>query len=467
MLADLPGGAMVVADEPDEQRQRPDGWAPERGHLVVVGPAGSGRSNALASAVLALAEVKSADELHIYVLDLGSGALAALAALPHCGAVVRAGDEERCRRLLRWLGGERRRRLAGSPGENGPAIVVAIDGLGAFSAMANEPGGHELLDVFTAVVADGASIGIHLAVSAERIAAVPPALAAATGERWLLGGADHEGDAARSNRQFIPGRAVDAAGRDVQIASGAPLAESVQRFVVSRRPPVRRPHPIGALPAAVDLSDLPPPVTNAGVTRLTIGIGDDDLAAVSLPLHAGDHVVVGGPARSGKSCLLAALATQARLAHPDAVLIGVTPRPSPLRGHPALDSWGDTLDAVSPTGHLQFVFVDDADRVDGLEPLLPVPGIHVLAAATADALRGAYGHWTQRVRRSRLGVLLRPDLDLDGELLGVSLPRRPPVAPLPGRGYLVHDGRFEMLQCAQAPAINTSRDTAGGSRRRE
>jgi S-DNA-T family DNA segregation ATPase FtsK/SpoIIIE len=91
----------------------------------------------------------------------------------------------------------------------------------------------------------------------------------------------------------------------------------------------------------------------------------------------------------------------------------------------------------------------------------------VLAAATADALRAAYGHWTQRVRRSRLGVLLRPDLDLDGELLGVSLPRRPPVTPLPGRGYLVHDGRHEMVQCARVELISTGRAVVSGRRRRE
>ena len=104
---------MVLADEPDEQRRRAGAWVPATGHLVVVGPAGSGRSNALATAVLALATVHPPDGLHIYVLDFGSGALDPLAGLPHCGAVVRAGDDERRRRLLRWLAGERQRRLAG------------------------------------------------------------------------------------------------------------------------------------------------------------------------------------------------------------------------------------------------------------------------------------------------------------------------------------------------------------------
>ena len=168
--------------------------------------------------------------------------------------------------------------------------------------------------------------------------------------------------------------------------------------------------------------------------------------------------------------MLALAATQVRAALGDAVLVGVAPRPSPLREHPALDQWSDTLDPdalARPAGRLLFVFVDDADRVDGLDRLLLVPDTHVLAAATADALRAAYGHWTQSVRRSRIGVLLRPDLDLDGELLGVTLPRRPAVAALPGRGYLVHDGRTEMLQCALEEVISTGRGVAGARRRRE
>jgi S-DNA-T family DNA segregation ATPase FtsK/SpoIIIE len=435
----------------------------------VVGPAGSGRSNAVATAVLALASVHPPDELHIYVLDLGSGALDPIAGLPHCGAVVRAGDDERRRRLLRWLAGERRRRLAGPAHSLHPAIVVVVDGVGAMSALGNEPAGHELLDMFNALVADGASIGIHLAVSAERVAAVSPALTAATGERWLLAGAEGNDRPIRSHRRAPPGRALDAAGRDVQIASAAPLAESVRRVAASARTPVRRPHTIGALPARVELADLPPTSVDAAATHLPIGIGDDDLVAVSVPLHAGDHVVVAGPARSGKSSVLAVLASQIRAAHPDAVLVGVAMRPSPLRGHNALDLWGESLDPrvlAGPAERALFVFVDDADRVEGIDAILVRPNTHVLAAATADALRALYGHWTQRVRRSRLGVLLRPDVDLDGELLGISLPRRPPVAPLPGRGYLVHDGHSEMVQCAHPEPLSSDRGTGSGSRRR-
>src|SRR5205807_10402479 len=76
------------------------------------------------------------------------------------------------------------------------------------------------------------------------------------------------------------------------------------------------------------------------------------------------------------------------------------------------------------------------------------PDVHIVAAARADALRPLYGHWTQTVRGSKLGVLLRPNLDLDGELLGTPLPRRVPVAMRDGRGYLVDSSGLDILQAA-------------------
>ena len=100
------------------------------------------------------------------------------------------------------------------------------------------------------------------------------------------------------------------------------------------------------------------------------------------------------------------------------------------------------------------LLVDDADLLDDADGALaallarPMPGLHVVAAGRPDALRTLYGHWTATVRRSRTGLLLRPDVDLDGDLLGVVLPRRSPVAPGPGRGHLCLDGEAQLVQVA-------------------
>ena len=74
--------------------------------------------------------------------------------------------------------------------------------------------------------------------------------------------------------------------------------------------------------------------------------------------------------------------------------------------------------------------------------------LHVVAAARADSLRSLYGHWTQEIRKSKVGVLLRPNIDYDGELVGATLPRRAPVQMTVGRGYLAHSGGAEFVQFA-------------------
>jgi S-DNA-T family DNA segregation ATPase FtsK/SpoIIIE len=84
------------------------------------------------------------------------------------------------------------------------------------------------------------------------------------------------------------------------------------------------------------------------------------------------------------------------------------------------------------------------------------PGRHVIAAGRNDGVRRQFGLWTQRVREGRCGVLLVPDHELDGDLLGTPLPRQHRMAAVPGRGYLVTDGRIEGVQLVLAGAAAMS-----------
>ena len=79
----------------------------------------------------------------------------------------------------------------------------------------------------------------------------------------------------------------------------------------------------------------------------------------------------------------------------------------------------------------------------------------MVAAGRSDDLRSLYSHWTKTIRKARCGVLLQPNVDYDGEILGVNLPRRPPVAVTPGRGYLVSGGTLDFLQ-AMSPSDTES-----------
>jgi S-DNA-T family DNA segregation ATPase FtsK/SpoIIIE len=100
------------------------------------------------------------------------------------------------------------------------------------------------------------------------------------------------------------------------------------------------------------------------------------------------------------------------------------------------------------------VLVDDAELVEDPDHVLAALAggtggdVHVIAAGRVEALRAAYGHWTQVVRRQRRGVILRPQNDLDGDVLATLLPRREATPPAPGRGYLIADGTCAFVQLA-------------------
>jgi S-DNA-T family DNA segregation ATPase FtsK/SpoIIIE len=107
--------------------------------------------------------------------------------------------------------------------------------------------------------------------------------------------------------------------------------------------------------------------------------------------------------------------------------------------------------AAGPT----LVLIDDCDALDDpggrLAQLLTAgrPDLHIVGAGRSDVLRTLYGHWTQVLRRSKAGVLLQPNLELDGELLAARLPRRLHTELPTGRGFLVGDGRVELIQLAR------------------
>ena len=100
------GPAAWLIDDPDNQRRHIGGWAPQDGHLVAVGGPGSGTTTTLATVALDLVRTHSADDLHLYAIDLDGGGLDPLAALPHVGAVVAPVDAERRTRALRMIDDE-------------------------------------------------------------------------------------------------------------------------------------------------------------------------------------------------------------------------------------------------------------------------------------------------------------------------------------------------------------------------
>jgi S-DNA-T family DNA segregation ATPase FtsK/SpoIIIE len=454
----------ALADDPDRQTQYPVGWDPAAGNLLIYGAVGAGTSTALAALALTVAAAQSPNHFHLFVLDLGAGDMAALADLPHIGAYITAAERERQVRLIRML---RRELDARKAGVAATEWLVLIDNLGALIASFDKDfAGLGLLDDLTQVYADGPAVRVRFAATADRSGAVPSTWGALTQQKILMRLADPNEYSnldipRRCVPAFTPGRAVVAATRQViQVGLPLPNPHATVGAVGARWSSVPRTAPaVELLPRSVAFGELGTAArTDAEPWEIPVGIGDRDLAPVALTLYEHEHALIAGPPRSGRSLALCAMA-QAVLAGSDPPsVVAFAPRRSPVRDLPppvrVVSDYSELDAALAAAAGRLLALVDDAESVEDdlgiLEGWLAkaATGQHLIAAARADGVRRLYGTWTQRVRDGRCGVLLVPDHDLDGDLLGVTLPRQDRMGALPGRGYLVANGTVAGVQLA-------------------
>ena len=466
ILAETTGPGQPAAwlvDDPARQRQFPGGWRLADGHLVVIGGPGSGTSTTLAAVAVDLCRTHTPEQLHVYAIDLDAGVLSALEGFPHVGAVIAPTDGDRRTRLLRLLDDEvASRRATGTGG--GAGVVLVVDDLAGLARAHDPVRDTEPHERFARIWSDGPAVGVRVAVSIGRAADLSPELAASAGV-VLVHATSDAGDGLRfglrqPTADLGPGRAVRASdGLEVQIAlpAGGDLQAAVRALTAGTAPapvaggPVR----IGSLPQHVSLDDLP------GGARLdhrridvSFAISDLRLEPAGLTLHDGDHALVLGPPRTGRTGTLAAIGAAGRAAGVEVVV--VADRPGQLSAWLGLDAVpADSLSDAAGTESRRLLLVDDADRVSDPSGLLAglaasaTGRSHLVASTTADRLRSAYGHWLHEMRSCRTGVLFRPG-PLDADLLGASVPARLALAPLPGRGLVVADGTATVVQVALA-----------------
>ena len=416
-------GCFGLEDLPEQQRQQPAVWD-GGGHLLVVGAARSGRSTALRAVTRSLVATRSPDDLHVYALDLGSDGLACLAPLPHTGAVVTRHEPERAERLLARLAVEIVRRQ-GHGGVGDPELLLVLDRWEALE---------EGQDTVLRLLRDGAAVGLRALISGDRTAllgklphAVEDTLLLRLAERsdYALAGLDPR----QLPTTIGDGRGFRG-GRELQVADVT--AADVLSLVLpaAARPPFR----VDPLPARITWEAA------VGLGGEGFVVGGDELGLLSADLSRG--FTVAGPAGSGRSTALLALARSLPRT------CAVTPRPSPLAG-------------VDVDGLLAFleagpgaVLVDDAELVEGpmADLLIQVSrdgrdsGHSLVVAGTTEDLATVFRGFVADVRRSRTGLLLGVASHLDGELLGVRLPRAS-VRPGPaGRGLLVRHGAVDVVQ---------------------
>jgi len=477
------------------------------GHLVIAGSARSGRTTGLRTLAGALARATSTADLHIYAFDCAGGSLSGLAALPHCGAVVSTHEPDRARRLIALLVSELTNRQAafarggfGSIGEQRaaaafalPHVVVFIDGWESFVSSYDDLDAGSVIDGMFRLLREGVATGIHVVASAER-GGLTGRLASIVDNRLVLRLADRADFALIG----IPPRAVPThlpAGRGFLVddlvqtqlclldpdPAGAAQLDALARIAASasaRDHGLRseaRPRRADPLPTKISLNEIfadgptpgrpaiggpaPSEPRDGGHARVPIGVGGDELATISVDLlEHGPAFVVAGPPRSGRSTALATLAVGLR--KNGWPVVAITARSSSLRSHveTVFDATDPGLEAVlsGVQGPLA-VLVDDAELVTDTAAAAMLDRLmrgardagHIVAIAgnTEDLAVGFRG-FVVDARRCRTGVLLTPRSPLDGEALGIRLPRDTGGRTPPGRGLFVARGETTPLQLA-------------------
>ena len=463
---------VALADDPARQRQFPVGWDLDRGNLLLMGIPGSGTSTTLSSIALTLAAQHAPDDLDLIILDMGSRDLEPLAALPHTAAYVGSGSASREQqvRLMKHLRGELDRRRT-VPGPHRRTVVL-IDGLAALRDEYDDFEGIKLLDGLYRAYADGPDVGLWCAATTSRAKSVPAAIDEVTTQKWLFRLADtydyaSAGVPVKHAPAAVAGRCVLAETTlQTHVASPSTSLPEAVAHVAARWPGhLPKPTVVGQLPERVTVAELGA-VAHLGSEpwRIPVGIRESDLEPAVLEAYEGEHVLVAGPPRSGRSTLLLAMVEALRAGAvadgQDLAVWGICGRRSPLAtaGLDRCVVGDDGLAALLAAARVHrgrlVLVVDDAEQYDdsdqafsGLLSSRPTD-LLVVAAGRSDDLRGLYSHWTKTIRKSRCGVLLQPNIDYDGDLLGATLPRRAPVAVTVGRGYLSSGGTLEFLQAA-------------------
>ena len=465
----------ALADIPHEQRQIPQGWDMERSNLLMVGAPGSGTSTSLISLALTLCLHSHPDEFDMLILDMGAGTLAPLQNLPHVSSYVGPGEgaKERQTRFLRHLMVELDRRRSNPFGNR--RIVVLVDGFGTLKDEFSEYTGTDYLSAFYRIYSDGPALGMHIAMTSSRIKGIPSVVDDVSLQRWLFHLADpydYSGYKIRGTDipAPVPGRCVESSTiRQMHVATPVLGTESAVKQVQQRWGEADKPDVIGQLPSLVPLSTLAaqPEITHDRWV-IPVGIAEHNLQPVSLELYEGEHALIGGSPRSGKSSLLQAIGdsvVRLREQHPQGVNGLGTPqvwvicgRRSPLLNHPfdRIATKPEQIDVmISDAGMTTaplLLLIDDAERIDdsknSIKSLVEgdYPLVHVVASGKPDEIRTMYSHWLKDVRKSRTGVLLQPNVDYDGDIFSITLPRRSPVALTTGRGYVVVGGSSVLAQ---------------------
>jgi S-DNA-T family DNA segregation ATPase FtsK/SpoIIIE len=227
-------------------------------------------------------------------------------------------------------------------------------------------------------------------------------------------------------------------------------------------PHALRPFRVDVLPARITFADawkLRPAAMAGRPLWGLVGVGGDELTALGPDLSDGAPAfIVAGPARSGRSAVLASMTCS--LVASGAQVILVTPRSSPLRAlasRPGVarsfeqsDLGGDELaSALACLTGPAAVVIDDADLLTDCEAGGELSKIitrgagrslALVVAGDPDTLASGFGGWPADARRARRGCLTAPQTLPEGELIGVRLTHAHTGSPVRAGRALLNTG---------------------------
>ncbi len=315
-----------------------------RGHIVLFGASGWGKTMFLRTLIIGLAATHSPGELHVYALDFGASGLGVFRDLPQMGAIISATQTERVERLLRRLTliiDERKLLLeqqraddviqynAAHPQSIVPTILLVIDNFAEFRENFDAQ-----IGTLISIARDGRVCGVYVVVTAEQTNALPAKLYSQFTERMTLKLAESGEYAGVVGRNMpaindIPGRgyvAIDRRPLEFQIALPVGVSEDEERQAVESRKLYEvvdmmretwaaqdrkhawegaNPEPINVLPKLISLRDILPARTPTTPVQAILGMDDLHLGLALFDLKRQvPHFVVIGPPNSGKTTTL-------------------------------------------------------------------------------------------------------------------------------------------------------------------
>ena len=398
------------------------------------------------------------------------------------------------------------------PGERRfPFLVVLLDNFPAFREIFDDGTRAALIDnVMGDVVTlmrDGPAVGISFVVSSPQQAGITSGVLNAAESRIVLRQND-PGDYVLAGRfenppdRVEPGRAFlgGTPPLEFQVAVTEPpdaASEGVLTIEhvlanLRERAPGFAPLSVEELPTYLSLDDpqfaLTPTLSQgARETTVLLGLEDEGGGPLRLDFESDTaHLIVAAPSGSGKTTLLVTMllsilntqATWYLAGSPRSALLDLAQAPQcagAATTMPQLEDLLPRLDALiderrealqsGPGPNVGFAPVfavfDDYDvlRQDDEYGQLGSAiakiarrggsvGVHVIVASTNVELRGSYDDLIRYMTQVRAGVLLQPDLEIDGDLFSVRLRRTGESAPGPGRGHLILRQTQRVFQAA-------------------